>query len=87
MYSHEFQDEEEYEYYVVEMMGDFWNEFIELKQFSRITKKYIKIVKKEGGRMKLRQQIIDALGKNFYEKVDEVSNEHIYYEINKRMRR
>ena len=62
-HSNEFQDEEEYEYYVVEMMGDFWNEFIELKQFSRITKKYIKIVEKEGGREKLIKRF-----KNFFEK-------------------
>jgi hypothetical protein len=53
----------EYDYYVNEMMAEFWKEFIELKQFARIAKKFTYIVKKEGGREFLQKEHYDGFMK------------------------
>jgi len=62
VYSPAFESDEEYDFYVRETMRDFWSEFIELKQFSRITKKFIEIVEQEGGRQEVAKRIKQALG-------------------------
>jgi hypothetical protein len=55
--------ENQYDYYINEMMIEFWKEFIELKQFARIAKKFSFIVKKEGGREFLQKEHYDGFMK------------------------
>jgi len=62
LYSPEFDDNCKYDYYIKQMMSVFWNSFVELKQFSRIARKFVQIVEKEGGRDFLSQTICTKFG-------------------------